>query len=103
MHSLVAGAVVGALVTFLAVYKGRTGWHWFALSVVAFASVWLASFVVLYFADVRLTLGTADRSLAEFSGAVTATIIIILLVWLPPRPRRHAAPPVTAQRRGPSA
>ena len=103
MYSLAVGAVVGALVTFFAVYKGRTGWHWFALSVFAFASVWLVSFVALYAANVRLTLSTADRSLAEFSGAVTATIIVILLIWLPPRPRSHAAHSVAPPRRGPSA
>ncbi len=105
MHSLVAGAGVGALVTLLAVYKGRTGWHWFALSVFAFALIWLVSFVVLYAANVRLTLASADRTLAEFSGAVTATVIVILLVWLPPRPRphAHATPPVTAPRRDSSA
>ncbi len=105
MHSLVAGAVVGVLVTLVAVYKGRTGWHWFALSAFAFASVWLVSFVALYLANVRLSLGAADRSLAEFAGAVTATIIVILLVWLPPRPRQHTAPPppVAAPRRDPSA
>jgi hypothetical protein len=103
MHSLVAAVGVGVLVTFFAVYKRRTGWHWFALSLFAFASVWLTSFVVLYVANVRLTLAAADRSLAEFSGAVTVTIIIILLVWLPPRPRSHAAPPAAAPRRDPTA
>ncbi|HUK59663.1 MAG TPA: hypothetical protein VLV50_10575 [Stellaceae bacterium] len=102
MHSLVAGAIVGALVTLLAVYKGRTGWHWLALSVFAFASVWLVSFVVLYAANVRLTLVAADRSLSEFAGAVTATTIVILLAWLPPRPRPHATPSATVPRRGTS-
>ena len=106
MHSVVAGVAVGALVTFFAVYKGRTGWHWFALSLFAFAIIWLASFVVLYAANVRLSLGSADRALAEFSAAVTVTVIVILLVFLPHRPRpHHAAPTMVAgsERRGPTA
>jgi hypothetical protein len=103
MHSVVAGVAVAAVITFVALYKGRTGWHWFALSLFAFAAIWGTSFGVLYVANVRLTLGSADRALAEFSAAVTATVIVIVLAWLPHRPRPHSAPPVTAERRGPSA
>lgn len=103
MYSLVAGVAVGVMVALFAVYKGRTGWHWFALSLFAFASVWLMSFIVLYVANVRLSFDASDRALAGFSAAVTATVVVILLVWLPDRPRRHVVPPVTAEREGPRA
>jgi hypothetical protein len=101
MHSLVSGAIVGIIVFAVALYKGRTGWHWFALSLFAFASFWLLSFLVLYVANVKLTLSTADRSLAGFAGALTAAVIVILLACLPHRPRPHGSQPATAGRRSP--
>jgi len=105
MHSVFAGLAVGAIVFSLATYKRRTGWHWFALSLFAFATIWLTSFVVLYAANVHMSLVAADRTLAEFAGAITAPVILILLAALPPRPRPHGLPQfgAGAERRGPSA
>jgi hypothetical protein len=102
MFSAMASIGIGILVYGVAVYKGRTGWHWFALAVFAFAAVWLSSFLVLYFANVQISLAAADKSLAGFAGAVTLAVFVVVLLYVPYRPKRHAAP-LEAARRGPSS
>jgi hypothetical protein len=101
MFSALASVGISGLVYAVAVYKGRTGWHWFALAIFAFAALWLASYLVLYFASVQISLTAADKSLAGFAGAVTLAVMVVVLLYVPPRPRRHAAP-LEAARRGPT-
>jgi hypothetical protein len=98
MYSALTGVGIGVLVFGLALYKGRTGWHWFALTIFAFSAVWLASYLVLYVASVDMPLAAADKSLAGFAGAVTLAVMLVILLYVPPRPRRHAAPLEPAQR-----
>lgn len=88
-------AVVIALVMFaLAVWKGRTGWHWLVLSLLAFSSLWLLTALVLHFSEIRVSITRADRELAAFVGFVTAAVIAIILLAVPsrPRPRRRPSP-----------
>ena len=101
MYSAIASVVISAGVYGVAVYKGRTGWHWFALTLFAFAAVWLLSFMALDFANVRMSLTAADKSLAGFAGAVTCVVMVVVLLYVPPRPRKHGTP-VAAMRRGPA-
>jgi hypothetical protein len=101
MLSVVTGIAIAAVMFGVALYKGRTGWHWFALSLFAFATTWLLSVVVLYAANVQLSLVRADKSLAGFAGAVTCGVIFILLVCVPYRPRKSASA-LDAMRRGPT-
>jgi hypothetical protein len=98
MFSAMTSIGMGVLAYGVAVYKGRTGWHWFALTVFAFAAVWLASFLVLYFASVQISLAAADKSLAGFAGAVTCAVMVVVLFCVPYRPRRHSAPLEAARR-----
>jgi hypothetical protein len=102
MFSAMASVGIGIVVYGVAVHKGRTGWHWFALTVFAFAAVWLASYLVLYFANVQISPVAADKSLAGFAGAVTCAVMVVVLLYVPYRPRRHAVP-LEAARRGPSS
>jgi hypothetical protein len=85
-----ATAVAIALVMFaVAHWKGRTGWHWSALSLLAFSSIWLATAVVLHFSEIRVSIASADREFATFVGFITTAIIGILLLAVPSRPRRR--------------
>jgi hypothetical protein len=101
MFSAMAGVGIGILVYSVAAYKGRTGWHWFALTVFAFAAVWLTSSLVLYFANVQISATAADKPLAGFAGAVTCAVMLLVLFCVPYRPRKHGAP-LEAARRGPT-
>lgn len=98
MHSAVTSVGVAAVMFGIALYKGRTGWHWFALSLFAFAAIWLFSIIVLYAANVQISLAVADKSLAGFAGAVTCTVIFVLLVCVPYRPKKQ--PPAVGAMRG---
>jgi hypothetical protein len=91
MISALTGLGVAVVMSGIAFYKGRTGWHWFALTLFAFASVYLLSMIALFAADLPVTVATDDRSLAGFAGAVTCTVILIVLFAIPPRPKRHSA------------
>jgi len=102
MYSALISVAIAILMSGLAFYKGRTAWHWFVLSLLAFATVWLVSAVSLYVANVRYSLAGADRWLSPFSGAVTCLVIVVLLVAVPPRPRRHAPPGGVTRRRSSS-
>jgi hypothetical protein len=83
-------AVVVALVAFaVALFKGRTGWHWLLLSLVAFAMLWLLTAVALHFSDIRISIANADRQMALFVGTVTAAVIGIILLAVPSRRRRR--------------
>jgi hypothetical protein len=101
MYSAGTSLVISIVVYGVAVYKGRTGWHWFALTLFAFAALWLVSFLALYVANVSVSLGAADKSLAGFAGAVTCAVMVALLLSVPDRPKKHA-PPMQAARRGPT-
>jgi len=92
MFSVIAGLAVAALAFIVALCKGRTGWHWFVLALFAFASAWLMSAVGLYFAGVHETLAAADRYIGGFDGALTGITIVAVLIVVPNRPKRHAAP-----------
>ena len=88
MLSVMTGIAIAAVTFGVALYKGRTGWHWFTLSLFAFATIWLLSVVLLYAANVQLSLVRADKALAGFVGAVTCVVILVLLVCVPYRPRK---------------
>ena len=88
MTNVAACLVVALIMAFYAYYKGRTGWHWFALSFLAFGVIWLFTVVALDFAAVRVSLG-ADPKLAVFVGALTCLIVLITLASVPARPRRR--------------
>ena len=90
MLSAMTAVAIAAVMFGVALYKGRTGWHWFALTLFAFATIWLLSVVVLYAANVELLLARADKPLAGFAGAVTCVVILVLLVCVPYRPRKPA-------------
>ena len=87
---MISAATCIAVAFALSVYahwKGRTAWHWFVLSVCAFGAVWLATILTLDLSGIRVMLGS--RKLALFAGAVTGIIVLIVLVSVPQRPRRH--------------
>jgi hypothetical protein len=101
MFSAMTSVGISIVVYGVAVHKGRTGWHWLALTLFAFAAVWLLSFLVLYYANVRISLNAADKSLAGFAGAVTCVVMVVVVLCVPYRPRKHASP-LEAARRGPA-
>ena len=85
---IVAALVVGLAVALLAHVKGRTGWHWLLLSVCAFGIIWLATVVALDLAGIQVWL--ASPKLAMVVGALTGLPILIIVISVPTRPRRHA-------------
>jgi hypothetical protein len=97
MISAIAGLVVAVMAFGIALYKGRTGWHWFLLTLSAFAALWGMSAFGLYLAGVHQSLASADKHLGSFVGALTAAVIVAVLIAVPYRPRRHSvsfeAPP----------
>lgn len=101
MFSAVTGIGIAAVIFGVALFKGRTGWHWAVLSVVAFAALWFFSIGVLYAANVHVPFERADKALALFAGILTGFVIIILLVCVPHRPRRQATP-LRSMRRDPA-
>lgn len=100
MISVLTALLIALVMFALAVRKGRTGWHWFALSLLAFAFFWLSTAVVLHFSDIRISIATADRELAAFAGFVTAAVIAIILLAVPSRPRRRRSSGTGTSRRG---
>jgi 4-hydroxybenzoate polyprenyltransferase len=90
MISAATCITVAFVLSVYAYWKGRTAWHWFVLSVCAFGVVWLATILTLDLSGVRINL--ESRKLALFAGALTGIIILIVLVSVPQRPRRHVVP-----------
>lgn len=91
MFSVEICAVVAAVLAVYAHSKGRTGWHWFALSVGAFAAIWISTIVTLDLAGVG-RIGVGSHKLAAFAGALTGIMILIILISVPKRVRRPVAP-----------
>lgn len=89
MVEIAACLVVALFVAAYAHTKGRTGWHWFILSVCAYGALWLGTVVIVNVAGIPIWLGSPK--LALFVGALTAMPILIVLVSVPGRPRRHVA------------
>lgn len=87
MISIATVIMIAVAMFALAVFKGRTGWHWLVLSLIAFASFWFLTAVALHFSDIRISIHTADRELALFAGSVTAAVMAIILFAVPSRPR----------------
>ncbi len=90
MHSVIAGFGVALLIGIVAHLKGRTGWHWFLLSLFAFTAAGIASTLMLYVADVGTNFATADRLLALAIGVLTCAVMLILVLSVPARPRGHS-------------
>jgi hypothetical protein len=86
-----AAVIVGLVLAVGAHFKGRTGWHWFVLSVCAFGAVWVLTVVAVTFAGIRIWLGSPK--LALFVAVLTALPILVTIVSVPSRPRRHLAAP----------
>jgi hypothetical protein len=84
MFSSVVAIGVALVVSLCARLKGRTAWHWFALSLAAFATIWGLSFVGLHLARIE-TLHNADRTLGIFAGATAGAIMIIVVLFVPKR------------------
>lgn len=87
MVSIVTGLCIALGIAICAKCKGRTGWHWFMLNIVAFAAVWISSFVGLRLAEMPLTLDAADSVLAIFAGGMTGAVMLIVLLSVPYRPK----------------
>lgn len=92
MMTIIAGISVAAFAFCAALYKGRTGWHWSVLALVAFAVFWLVSAVTLLLAGVHPSFAAADKDLAVFAGGLTALIVLAILIAVPFRPKRRSAP-----------
>lgn len=90
MVSIIAGLAVAGIAFFIALYKRRTGWHWFALTAIAFALSWMLSAAGLYIAGVHLPFAVVDKELAGFVGVLTGIVIVAILIFVPQRPRRHS-------------
>jgi hypothetical protein len=93
MMSIATCLVVAFGLAVYAHWKGRTGWHWFLFAIFAFAGVWLMTVVTLDLAGVYASPGS--RKLAIFAGALSGTIVLLILVSVPQRARRRVQ---TAQR-----
>ena len=98
MHTAIVGVAVALAMAAVARYKGRTAWHWFALSLFAFVVILTLSAATLYIANVTLTWATADHVLAAGAGVLTAAVTLVVVLCVPARPRRSAAPNGHVQR-----
>jgi hypothetical protein len=87
MIHVITAIVLGLFLAVGAHLKGRTGWHWFILSVCAFGAVWLLTVVAVYLADIQIWL--RSPKLALFVGVLTALPILVTIISVPARPRRH--------------
>ena len=92
MISIVTGVIVAVVMSIIAGFRRRTAWHWFALSVFAYAMIWFTSFFGLYIAGVKIALSTPHKELAAFAGALTCIVIAVVVFAVPARPRRRAGP-----------
>ncbi len=101
MVSIIAGVLVAGSAFGVALYKGRTGWHWFVATLFAFSTLWVMSAAALYLAGMHPPFALVDTDLAAFVGGLTAIVVLIILVAVPQRPRSHTAS-VAAVRRGPT-
>ena len=89
MIHVVTAVVLGLFLAIGAHLKGRTGWHWFVLSVCVFGAVWLLTVVAVYVADIQIWL--RSPKLALFAAVLTALPILVTIISVPARPRRHIA------------
>jgi hypothetical protein len=80
---------VAAAMAILAALKGRTAWHWFVLTVIAYAAIVSLSVLSLFLANVRQFNVVASPKLAAFAGVVTCSTIAFILIMVPRRPRPH--------------
>jgi hypothetical protein len=96
MIHMAAAALLGLMIAAGAHLKGRTGWHWFVLSVCAFGAIWVLTVAAVNFAGIQIWLGSPK--LALFVGVLTALPIVVIIVSVPARPRRHIRPPSSRTR-----
>ena len=87
MISIATPLAVAFCLAAYAHWKGRTGWHWFLFAICAYAAVWFITLVTLDFAGVYASAGS--RKLAVFAGALSGVIVLLILVSVPQRARRH--------------
>ena len=92
MHSAIIGVAVALAMAAVARYRGRTAWHWFAMSLFAFGVVLGLSAAMLYLANVTLSWEVTDRLLAAGAGVLTGAVTLVVVLCVPARPRRSAAP-----------
>ena len=90
MFSIIVALSVALIVSIIAFFKGRTAWHWFALAMTAFTTIWFSSLVALRLASIE-SLDDADRTLGTFAGGTTAVVILIILLFVPKRLKLHSA------------
>ena len=88
MVSALACFGVALCASIYALCKGRTAWHWFALGLAVFATIWVLSLIGLYLSNVEMVFSSEDRVLAAFAGAVTCSVIFIILLAVPGRPKK---------------
>lgn len=98
MYSVMAGAAVAVVMTCIALYKGRTGWHWFLFSLILFGALWSLTELGLFLAGVHYSIASTDKRLAVFVGAITGIVIVTVLLAVPARPKRHEFPRHTPSR-----
>jgi hypothetical protein len=101
MVSVIAALAVAICAFALALLKGRTGWHWFILTLFAFAALWVMSALALYLAGIHTSFALADKELAEFVGGLTAIVVLVILLSVPNRPRASAVS-IASSRDGPT-
>ena len=87
MITILLSLGVAILMAGFAMHKGRTGWHWFLLTLVAYIAVWAVSMAGLYLANLRVSVSNHD--LAIFTAAITLTVIVVILLCVPARTRKH--------------
>jgi hypothetical protein len=92
MMTVIAAIAIVILAYAAALYKGRTGWHWSVLALVAFGVLWLLTAATLLVAGVHQSLSAEDRNLAAFAGGLTAAVVLVILVAVPFRPKRRSVP-----------
>ena len=92
MHSAIVGIAIALAMATVARYKGRTGWHWFALSLFTFALILVLSAAALYLANVSMIWAKADSLLAAGAGALTGAVTLVVILCVPARPRRSECP-----------
>ena len=87
MYGIVGCLAVAIVLASYAYWKGRTGWHWFVLTVCAFATIWISTIVALDLAGINIPFSSGR--LALFVGVLAGIVIMIILVSVPQRVRRH--------------
>jgi len=91
MVSILTSVGIALLMGSFAAWKGRTGWHWFCLTIVAYATIWALTAIGVHYSDIRISIRMADREFAAFTSILTAAILLVILIAVPRRPRRRSA------------